>query len=241
MTHDEDRDGVGDACDICPATADPRQLDTTERATMLAFADGVGDACDPRPNLTGDKLAALHPFVDASELALWDGAGWTIGNDRAVATTAARFIAKKSALGDGVFVQARFAVAPLEVILDGNGVDAGLTCALAVGGDGMHEIIAREIGGATMSKTTGKLIAGAVALTAWRVIDVNGKGTLHCRATYEGGMTALDLVASDAFAVGLYGFATTTGASVDSIVVYTSPTLPPGNVAVNVSVNVSVR
>src|SRR6188768_1189975 len=35
MTHDEDRDGVGDACDICPASSDPRQLDTTERATML--------------------------------------------------------------------------------------------------------------------------------------------------------------------------------------------------------------
>ena len=39
--HDEDNDGFPDACDTCPADADPLQRDFD--------GDGVGDACDPRP------------------------------------------------------------------------------------------------------------------------------------------------------------------------------------------------
>ena len=40
---DRDADGVPDACDGCPATADPDQTDTD--------GDGVGDACDGCPDL----------------------------------------------------------------------------------------------------------------------------------------------------------------------------------------------
>jgi hypothetical protein len=40
--HDEDGDGVDDACDVCPHVPDPLQLDSD--------GDGVGDACDPEPN-----------------------------------------------------------------------------------------------------------------------------------------------------------------------------------------------
>jgi hypothetical protein len=36
---DADGDGAGDACDLCPAVADPEQRDTDR--------DGLGDACDP--------------------------------------------------------------------------------------------------------------------------------------------------------------------------------------------------
>ena len=54
--HDEDADGVPDACDNCPATPNPNQADTTE-----AVPDGVGDACDPRP--TGrDGIARFESF-----------------------------------------------------------------------------------------------------------------------------------------------------------------------------------
>lgn len=43
---DADRDFVGDACDVCPAVADPEQAD--------ADRDGVGDACDPCTDRDGD-------------------------------------------------------------------------------------------------------------------------------------------------------------------------------------------
>jgi hypothetical protein len=42
---DTDGDGLGDACDVCPATSDPAQSD--------ADGDGVGDACDACPDVAG--------------------------------------------------------------------------------------------------------------------------------------------------------------------------------------------
>jgi hypothetical protein len=54
--HDEDGDGFGDACDVCPTDPDPDQADRD--------GDGVGDACDPNPDTPGDKLVLFNPHVD---------------------------------------------------------------------------------------------------------------------------------------------------------------------------------
>jgi hypothetical protein len=54
--HDEDGDGYGDACDVCPVDPDPDQADRD--------GDGVGDACDPFPDEPGDFLARFEPNVD---------------------------------------------------------------------------------------------------------------------------------------------------------------------------------
>lgn len=53
--HDEDRDGVGDTCDVCPHLANPAQLD--------GDGDGVGDECDPHPGAPGDRITLFDAFV----------------------------------------------------------------------------------------------------------------------------------------------------------------------------------
>jgi hypothetical protein len=60
--HDEDGDGVDDACDRCPHVADPAQPDTD--------GDGVGDACDPSASTT-ERIVFFDPFTSASPLPAW--------------------------------------------------------------------------------------------------------------------------------------------------------------------------
>lgn len=49
---DADRDGVGDSCDNCPQVANPDQKDSV--------GDGVGDACRPAPHGSGCSAVAAY-------------------------------------------------------------------------------------------------------------------------------------------------------------------------------------
>jgi hypothetical protein len=75
---DEDADGRGDACDLCPADYDPTPVDTDD--------DGLPDACDPDPSKTGNALIYFDPFnVDSGH---WSG-NWNVRNsERSIATMA---------------------------------------------------------------------------------------------------------------------------------------------------------
>lgn len=67
--HDEDLDGIDDACDVCPHIPDPGQADRDH--------DRVGDACDPHPDLAIDSIAFFDPFTTQLPQWTFSGSGTT--------------------------------------------------------------------------------------------------------------------------------------------------------------------
>jgi hypothetical protein len=77
--HDDDADGIDDACDGCPHVPDPLQPDSDD--------DGVDDACDPRPTTQGDSIAFFDPFVAMDASWIRSGVAVTYANDAVYADT----------------------------------------------------------------------------------------------------------------------------------------------------------
>ena len=80
--HDEDGDGIVDACDNCPSVANADQADVGESYAGDS-PDGVGDACDPRPADGGDSIALFDPFTSRQIGSDWQvyGGTWQAGSD----------------------------------------------------------------------------------------------------------------------------------------------------------------
>ena len=71
--HDEDHDGRGDACDVCPHLVD----DGADRD-----GDGVGDACDPNPDIGGDRIAVFDPLTGPRSAWVELEREWTYASDQ---------------------------------------------------------------------------------------------------------------------------------------------------------------
>ena len=61
-SHDEDHDGIVDACDDCPGIPNPDQGDIDK--------DGVGDACDPSA-MTNEHIAWFESFAETDVQNAW--------------------------------------------------------------------------------------------------------------------------------------------------------------------------
>jgi hypothetical protein len=227
--HDEDADGIVDACDNCPATANPTQADTTEQ-NVKAFPDGVGDVCDPRDGASGDDLRGFFSFASEAQSTAWTGSGWTISDDALHATSTATWTSTRTHQGDGYYVVAQIAsFAPnatgqLALTLDGDGISTGASCTLEA-----MTITAREAGGAPSQVSLGTAIAPgeSLQLIAWRTISlVNSMRIpeLTCRVKQGAAMKDVTVTLSDELAIGSHVISAI-DASVDvaSLSVYTSP------------------
>jgi hypothetical protein len=223
--HDEDGDGLGDVCDNCPTTANPTQADTTEVA-VNSFEDGVGDACDYRPGFAGDQVGAFFSWATAEQMNAWTGTGWTIDSDELRTIGAARWQIKRGEAGNGLIVVARITALDLSggaltIALDGDGIDAGLTCTLQQGG---AELVARELGGATSVASIAVLDPIAPrTLVAWRrVTTVTNE--LECRIEQGSSHAEASIVLIDDTFIGSYVLASSGAiASLSSVIVLTSP------------------
>jgi hypothetical protein len=74
--HDEDGDGIDDACDGCPHVFDPEQIDSD--------GDGVDDVCDPLPTIPTETIAFFDPFTGPRPEWTFMGPAVTYSNDQLV-------------------------------------------------------------------------------------------------------------------------------------------------------------
>ena len=225
--HDEDRDAFGDACDNCPTTPNVTQADTTEVA-VNAFEDGVGDACDYRPGLAGDQVGAFFSWATPEQMDAWTGTGWTLDSDELRTTGAARWQIKRGETGNGLIVVAEItaldlSAGPLTISLDGDGINAGLTCTLQQGLGG-EELVAREIGGAMdLVNVSGQNPLIARSLAAWRRVTL-AANELECRIEQGSTKTDASILLTDDIFTGTYSLSSSgASAALSSLIVLTAP------------------
>jgi hypothetical protein len=227
--HDEDGDGIVDACDNCPAVANANQADVTE-INVRAFADGVGDACDPRPGVGGDDLRAFYSFASDAQATAWTGTGWSISGDELHASGTATWTITRAFAGDGYLVRAEItsltAAAPnaFVIAIDGDGISAGATCTLQ---DTQLSVV--EAGGTPSSVMLANVIAPGESFTliAWRTISLSGSTRvpeLTCRVVHGGEMRQTSLQLTDENVTGTHAIvANAASVDISSLGVYTSP------------------
>jgi hypothetical protein len=223
--HDEDGDLVGDACDNCPTIANADQRDTSEANARDQFPDGVGDACDLRPGLGGDEIARMFTFADESQASAWTGSGWTISGDAVHVSGDAQWHTRTNQQGDGQILVAQVSAVSgagqLTISIDGNGVESGAACTIS-----STELIAHDLANGGSTSVAISLTSDPLTLVAWRSVTgtITRVANVTCRVTQGEVTQSAEQVLSDDTILGNQAIVgMNIVASVDSLMVYTSP------------------
>jgi hypothetical protein len=78
--HDEDGDGIDDAFDNCPQSANPQQRNLGEM-NAGNVPDAVGDLCDPDPELPGNSILFFDGMHAGLVAGRWTASGATPNGD----------------------------------------------------------------------------------------------------------------------------------------------------------------
>lgn len=189
-THDEDHDGIADACDVCPGIPDD-QAD--------ADNDGVGDACDPSSAVPHD-IALFLSFAS-------DPQGWSkisgswVNDGESMVYDAPSFQNYGIMIYQGVMPEPPFVleyhyklnaipneVSSISVILDSDSTGHGVTCGYVRANSPLEDLVRSTYGAATKSAETA---IDPVSVGEYRVIATYDRDTtLGCSLTADDSSTS---------------------------------------------------
>ncbi len=227
--NDDDRDGIIDTRDPCPA-------DAGDNAD--ADGDGVGDACDPSPQLAGDSIAAFYSMAMIDSMwAVTGGGTWTFEDSALVASDVTNAATEHPAPPDIIEPTVEVVIEPT---FGGDGATVGAyVVAEPSGFILMCRVVHHDSGGDELqmlwggSLSTLNLAASAPGLMANGPLRVYGgqlpdiDHTVRCRARYDTVGVSIDLDKVLSRALGRASFATiglqtaNAAAAFDSVTVYT--------------------
>jgi hypothetical protein len=185
--HDEDGDGIDDACDVCPHVADADQLD--------GDGDRVGDACDPDPVTPRQHIVLFDPFTQPTAAWVYY-LGTSVSNDvlhvpGAGGAAGARLVAPPAV--DTYAISARIVTVgtdpagqDINIQVGPVGVPGAYYCELFQQGGTLHFAATYTLDDMTYMHLGGMTMPTLLAPSDFKLAFDHTPPTMNCRLTWNG-------------------------------------------------------